>query len=117
MHKTETTHTPGPWTWERARASLTFGTVPSDKHRYAIGTPLGELFSGVELGISSEEADANARLIAAAPDLLEAAKEALAEFISNGHAAADGWPCNSTGCAVCDAGKTLRAAIRKAEGE
>jgi len=63
---TSTTHTPGPWRHDR-RAILT-----------PAGHCVAEVFSG---GADSlEEADANGRLIAAAPELLRCAVMALEEL-------------------------------------
>jgi hypothetical protein len=51
------------------------------------------------------EREANARLVAAAPDLLEAAKQALQVFVDQG------WDDDLS------AAKSLKAAIAKAEGK
>lgn len=61
-------HTPGPWKWTGQAV-----TVPSGQRLLVNGVslPLGN-------HADSEEADANARLIAAAPDLLEALKGVVA---------------------------------------
>ena len=57
-----TQHTPGPW-WH---SGLEVGTVPMMMVKVAKVS-----------GANHQEAQANARLIAAAPDLLEALKDAL----------------------------------------
>jgi hypothetical protein len=65
-------HTPGPWELKPVH-----GGVPGRRAIYACNA-LGEKF------ICAEPYDeANARLIAAAPDLLEACKLALAAFENN----------------------------------
>jgi hypothetical protein len=84
-------HSPGPWRLKQVGLEV-WG---ADKR--VVANP--------DIGASSEISDetkrANAQLIAAAPDLLEACKAALAYF----HDAKAG-PCEA-----------LRAAIAKAEGE
>lgn len=81
-------HTQGPWvveTWRDVGNETVYGIVGAEK-------------------AGPEEAQANARLIAAAPDLLEAAKEALAIF--------EFLPQTTNGPVA----NQLRAAITKAEG-
>ena len=77
--------TPGPWVRSRRTIQSESGTIC-------------ETFS--HLGIA--EADANERLIAAAPDLIEAAQKAIDEC------------CDLI---ETDAGRALVAAIAKATGE
>jgi hypothetical protein len=59
------THTPGPWSWAKGR-------------EYADGRDFPTVYMGPEAseigGATMDEADANAALIAAAPDLLAALK-------------------------------------------
>lgn len=68
-------HTPGPWTAE------TLGTLPDE---WNLGDRISAAGVVIAATIESERIDlhakANARLIAAAPDLLEAAKN-LVKFI------------------------------------
>lgn len=61
-------HTPGPWKPRGSHLALDFGIVVEDKYVIA------EVFSDIRQAahIDIEEARANARLIAAAPDLLAA---------------------------------------------
>lgn len=60
-------HTPGPWSVHRWRAGkLRFISVNED----AQDTPIARLYERLDI-------NANARLIAAAPDLLAACEEAL----------------------------------------
>lgn len=91
-------HTPGPWDCH------TF--LPE---AYKI-VPKG--LSALEFSTSSSvEFFANAHLIAAAPELLEACKEAEAWLC---------FSCHKTGCAVCRFGElrgTLRKVIAEAEGK
>jgi hypothetical protein len=84
------THTPGPWT-----ADIAAGNCASV-------SPIGFAWWGCPV---SEETRANARLIAAAPDLLAALRDMLAAQV-----------CDDNGgdCAVCDA---ARAAIACATGD
>ena len=103
-------HTPGPWEVETVKTSIgichKIGRFPSNgiseiTHAciYVDGGRIGEIFNDVE-----KELFSNARLIAAAPDLLEALKSAIktAEFERHPHR---GWQDEA------------RAAIAKAEGK
>ena len=74
----ETKHTPGPWHYEHPALSFSI---------HAAAIHVADVFAKVSGGTSDkyvleEEADANARLIAAAPDLLKACEAALAEIES-----------------------------------
>lgn len=60
--KTQPTHTPGPWHINKIGRG--YGVFTQDTHQVA----------GI-IGLTSERDEANARLIAAAPELLEAAKK------------------------------------------
>jgi hypothetical protein len=79
--KTTTTHTPGPWEVKQGADERDF--IVADQTGNTVCEPNAELFNEwPELDpnvhhISVAEAQANARLIAAAPDLLESLKEAL----------------------------------------
>lgn len=108
-------YTPGPWTSGSARTGRVFGAdgyevcdptqgphlhvdYDSDRGHWAT-TP------GAYVDRTDEEIEANANLIAAAPDLLAACRRILVED--------DGCSCSEGGyCAWCLA----RAAIAKAEG-
>lgn len=81
-------HTPGPWQLNTAIASD--GTLDTIEHeRYVLGadgyTLVADCYAdtALELGLpdSFAQAQANATLITAAPDLLTAAKQALSEFV------------------------------------
>lgn len=65
--KTKTTHTPGPWDWSPA----------PEFHVWAKGTPRIAIVPLRDVSINEQEA--NARLIAAAPELLEVAVELAAK--------------------------------------
>lgn len=71
-------HTPGPWTYddESVTGSVWSGNAPSG------AWPTGVCVASV-LG-DSAESEANARLIAAAPELLEALEECLEWIRQNG---------------------------------
>lgn len=91
-------HTPGPW-------NTNLGVVwPGDSS----GNPIAYL-NGHCRKLAEDEA--NARLIAAAPDLLEALKEIM-DFIGEKDDSCKEGP-NCVTCSLADAG---RAAITKAEG-
>lgn len=113
-------HTPGPWTVDETKALGAYGvwtdyaTCPGhDGAGYA--SQICSVFVNVSIGknyfggkndgeIDQETRGANARLIAAAPDLLAACKAALLKFNHN--------PLDK----VSVAGDMLREAIAKAEG-
>lgn len=105
---TQAKHTPGPWeigSINKRDKNLWWAAVFTPKSTGKFHTPR----AGEALGVDREECEGNARLIAAAPDLLEALR-ALAECV-------EGY--RQTGClGAWD--KPLgeaRAAIAKAEGE
>jgi hypothetical protein len=85
------THTPAPW-------MVGTGWIYGGSNQ---GDPIGA-YAVCRIGVNPAD-DANARLIAAAPDLLEAAKLMIAQF-------EDGSPY------VAKATNALRAAIAKARG-
>jgi hypothetical protein len=67
-------HTPGPWHGN--------GTSPPDHDTYAVWSETGSFicslrfpFGGTEGRVNDDEREANARLIAAAPDLLAICQE------------------------------------------
>jgi len=94
----ETQYTPGPWNVKRTNGNMK-------------GWRVDDSIGGVDItgeirandGGYSDEAKANARLIAAAPDLLDACKDALATL--NQH---EGIPSETS--------DRLASAIAKAEG-
>ena len=104
----ESKHTPGPWTIERCSIDL------PENDRLIVGHPnssdmsvirtIGRLFSYARPEVNK----ANARLIAAAPELLEACKELLAGI---GMAAIDDEPLRPNDPEV----RAARAAIAKCE--
>lgn len=102
-----TKHTPGPWSYRKAQ------THPTSKvYSYEVFTPAYDVASATpHVGIRKE---ADARLMAAAPDLLEALEEMLAVAPSRAPAA---------GVIVgiedrhANAISKARAAIAKAKGE
>ena len=121
-----TLHTPGPWTFER--------NGKSDSGREPKGVPyfwinldapghLGGMRCSGHASQTDEESVANARLIAAAPDLLAAAKDAQSAIDGAAQAIADAseWSEDSVGDDTYAQNLTrlamsIRAAIAKAEG-
>lgn len=111
------THTPGPWEIELVAPSYNVG------YRFHIwpGGRGGWMIAAITNASKSSEdsrCEANARLIAAAPDLLEAAEAALVTL-------EDEYGANYCECqpdspghpvSTCE-GCKLRAAIAKAKGE
>lgn len=101
-------HTPGPWQWDH----YVLLPVELDPDKHAINTILiaehtgfGFLDSNLDAGLA--ENDANLALIAAAPQLLDAARAAEAVL------ARQGWLASSTDPEAVALGK-LRAAIATA---
>jgi hypothetical protein len=70
----ETKHTPGPWHYQFNGFAITIGDE-STRHNY-----LEHDYTVAKIGGNSMQDEANARLIAAAPDLLEACEEALGQL-------------------------------------
>ena len=95
---TQTAHTPGPW---RAGASTFYPGLdgPLTMRVYTDHQP-------TEFEVTGDNIAANACLIAAAPDLLDALTECVA--LMHADNPADGW---------ADAIDTARAAIARATGE
>lgn len=73
----KTNHTPGPWTVNP------YSFIHAGKTLIACPATPEEAQAGLCAHPESEEAKANARLIAAAPDLLAACKSALAALTQN----------------------------------
>lgn len=95
--KTKTTHTPGPWEVSEGRG---FRSIKASDGGHVIASDQGEFTGNWE---------ANARLIAAAPDLLEAAKHTLSVL--------EGTGTKIEGRENFIGIPALRAAIAKAEGK
>ena len=93
-------HTPGPWSLAVSADRTPLVVAPGRSTGVAI-IPFQR--DEVCRQARIEETGANARLIAAAPDLLDAARAALDDLISDGHA-------------HYRVAETLRAAIEKATG-
>jgi hypothetical protein len=101
-----TQHTPGPWqvhTYYVARHGITAQLVP-----YRLATVIGA-FDQVDNNVPGPSCEANARLIAAAPELLAALRDTL-EWLREGKVDGVGFDEQQ----VVD---TISAAIAKAEGE
>ena len=94
-----TKHTPGPWSTEYDGSIV--------MNRQIVSGPIAPESA------DREEHAANAALIAAAPDLLAACKEAIAE-LTNARGGYPSW--NATPGRVQCALNLLRAAIARAEG-
>lgn len=102
--ETSASHTPGPWSVNTAHEDPQFQSV-SDKDGRTIADIAYHKFTETHYPLRAES-EANARLIAAAPELLDAAKWAL-NFITNTE--------RSYGIEL-DASAKLRSAIDNAEG-
>lgn len=100
--KTLTEHTPGPWKYDETWA-LVHGADNSEVCAIHSGSP-GEQRNNRNVVY------ANAHLIAAAPELLAALKEALPQVERTHCRAPDGETCDNMVIAI------VRAAIARAEG-
>jgi hypothetical protein len=120
----ESKHTPGPWAvhsifpnvvvpYDQSSRSLGASEdEDADRKRYAvpIATAERDKMSGFSHERTREEAEANARLIAAAPDLLAACEAMLLDYESQ--FGMDYCECDSSVGLTCNACRT-RAAIAK----
>lgn len=117
MMKTETKHTPGPWFFGDTFTSYICTRDGKEVTNYTargIGNGACHVgYASITPALGSDEAKANARLIAAAPDLLAACK-ALHQCLS-------GWveiaEAQDRRAYDSEALKMGQDAIRKAEGE
>lgn len=101
MPETQTTPTPGPWKIERDRLGL--GTV--------VGADGFEIMTVCDDPEVVEQDEANLRLIAAAPELYEAATYALEQYLK------PGWENHEQVILkLATAVNKLRTSIAKAEG-
>ena len=101
-------HTPGPWRIGEYVKPIRY--KQDDLHVLAGQMSIVCSMSAVNWSIDGEKDKANARLIAAAPDLLEALKEAL-PYVLRAYECA--FPNERENEAIAD---EIRAAIAKAEG-
>ena len=95
----KTKHTPGPWAWESRRDS-------SLKNLIGDGKIIARAVDLTDLINFGESREANARLIAAAPELLEALEVALETLLEQPELVGD------ADISI----RTIKAAIAKATG-
>jgi hypothetical protein len=93
-------HTPGPWTGYKCIEPSRAWTINASPKNVVCG-----ISGGAMIDKSDEELEANARLIAAAPDLLDALRCCLAMIEGEGLDELHG-----------DLAEVVRAAIARAEG-
>ncbi len=115
----KTKHTPGPWRLHEYQEGATLDVVSDgvewQSWTFAVGAgdsvvaevEAWTIDAGYPRPRTRDEAEANARLIAAAPELLEA----LNSMDSNGDWGGTDW------CVPADVWRAARAAIAKATGE
>lgn len=116
-HEASVAHTPGPWTADEHADSEDRGYLADDDSGHFNIRSAGPLAWVIavtigDVAVPKRDEKANARLIAAAPDLLEACDEALNVLIGC---------CVPAGGAddrkhILDAKAQLRAALAKARG-
>lgn len=126
-----TKHTPGPWrVFERMQTNGILVTSEDGRawllHERYIAAGDSTLLASVEARIgdrkgwpdvtNADEMLANARLIAAAPELLEACKR-LQEAIGDCDVGTDDHDVGLCNCAITGALRFAQAAIAKAEGK
>lgn len=107
--------TPGPW-MAFAHPSYGFCIYPTGDGAQPVRDSFAVVnFADASRGYGSEEAKANARLIAAAPDLLEALKRLLphTDWLEDEGPIGTGWKSDELVSVIQNA----RAAIAKATGE
>mgnify|MGYP000900739309 FL=1 len=92
-------YTPGPWNIGSSDLPVSRMSIHCKGHKDSCHSTVALMVSRGVIGISHDEEFANARLIAAAPDLLDVLEELVAEF------------------GVCGLTEKARAAIAKATGE
>ena len=102
----ESKHTPGPWKYSAYHRSIMGGELSRDGCRIHVASLPGHEFKHPSV-------DANARLIAAAPELLAAAEEVIRSRLSIGAIQEQG----EQGKRHIRHLNELRAAIAKAKGE
>ena len=108
-------HTPGPWSVETPmehELSIVEASKPTYEWKFIACVPYGGRNDG---DFSRPVADANARLISAAPDLLALAKKYASECAMCGGTNRDPW--NSPTGKPCDVCAPIHAVIAKAEGQ
>ncbi len=101
----ETKHTPGPWAYHNTPTPFI--------HVAAGGLPICQIYTSTAHGQSMGEQFANARLIAAAPELLEALQAVLRSFPTDRDMRDAGWERAEIDLACRDY-EAARAAISKA---
>jgi len=108
-------HTPGPWWLSPARNALGVVLGGPTRPMHHGGTTVGQIASACsQEWMKSGELEANAALIAAAPDLLEALKAAVeCGMVPISSASEGGAAKHSIHVVVAD---QIRNAIAKAEG-
>ncbi len=110
----ETKHTPGPWRVEDGTTLVWGNCNPDDNSSRGMGYPIAESrinpSGNWSTGPYADEGEANARLIAAAPELLEALKAAVSQV----HLTNSSEPMSPDVKRVFD---QCCAAIAKAEGK
>lgn len=117
---TEAKHTPGPWRVEEGTTLIWGDCNPDDTTTYGMGYPIAECrmtpsASWAKGPKKYEEAEANARLIAAAPDLFEVATlfaSSLEYLIALDRKKGDDEGASMKGITL----NVVRAALAKAEG-
>jgi len=101
------THTPGPWSTE---SLLIFGAMKKVAPGYSFGDRVADVFG------DNPDAEANARLIAAAPDLLDAL-DSLVEELRGMETQGDIDEYDEQGYDLASCVRGARAAIDKARGD
>jgi len=102
----KTTHTPGPWHSFRQGTKHFISQACDEQFRFATAIVYEQTYHPYGIAATRAKAEANARLIAAAPDLLEALREI-----------ANDWPYETPALPADHVRKIARAAIAKAEGK
>ena len=76
----ETKHTPGPWTIDDSMAKDKYSSVLWYIIKDSVGTKLSEV-KGIHCGVNNDEAEANTKLIVAAPKGLKTAIDSYIDIL------------------------------------
>ena len=116
----EAAHTPGPWRVEQGTTLIWGACSPDDLSCHGMGFPVAEarvrlpVWARPPARLDEDVAEANARLIAAAPDMLAALKSASALLAIVQHEEDDEEGRRLKAAWDCDVAE-INAAIAKAE--
>lgn len=101
-------HTPGPWVVCSGGSNLRTGKYEIDEYFVCRGDYDSAIAADIIDPMTGKPSAANARLIAAAPELLDALEDMAAQHLCG---------CNHPACKNCERDAVCRSVIAKAKGE